>query len=105
MKGQRVRYQSENLFQEILFIFIKCLLSFLEHVKFFFLYLLHSNEDHKSVFENPSFETMNISSSHITDLDQDPSFDSYEDHKKDGEPQYTKVGLTSHVHNPTPSNI
>jgi hypothetical protein len=48
---------------------------------------------------------LNISSSHITDLDQDPSFESYENHNKFDEPQDTNDDLTSHVHNPTPSKI
>jgi len=76
---RKTRYQSLNFLQEILFFFIRYLLSFSEHVKRIFLHLLYLNEDYKSTHDSPFkivyhyFEVANASPYCIGDPEQDPN--------------------------------
>jgi hypothetical protein len=99
------RYQSLNFLQDIILFFINCLLSFPKHVKIIFLYLLYSNDDHKSTFVYPSFKAVNTTLSCIIDLDEIPSFKSCDDYIQFDKPQEIKANISPFVHSLISSKI
>ena len=81
--GEKIRYSSVNLLQDILSFLIKKFLSFPNLVKIFFDCLLHSKQGHGFTPIYPYLRTKTISSSCTYDFDQDPLV---EPHKKGDHP-------------------
>jgi hypothetical protein len=81
-------------------------LSFPEHAKQIFLYLLHSNDDHENlaiVYHPPKF--VHISPHFITYFDQNIPSEPCDDHSQVDEPHETKDDVSPLVLDSTPSNI
>ena len=79
--------------------------SFLEYFEGIFLYLLHSNEDLRSTLVYPSLQTVDISSSYINYIFQDPSSKLYNVEGWCYEPNQTKIDLIAPVFNLVPFKI
>jgi hypothetical protein len=107
MKGNsgKTKYIRLIFLQEEIFCFINIFLSFPDFFKRIILYLLHSNEDHKTTFVYPSLKTVDTLSSCIVDPEQDPCPKSYDDHIQYFEPHETKADTPSIVLNPMPYKI
>ena len=107
MKGHygKTKYLSLCFFQGIMYCFINIFLSFPKHFKRIFIYLFHSNEDLRSTLVYPSLQTVDIPSSCINYIHQDPSFELYNVKGQCYEPNETKTNLIPHVLNHVPSKI
>jgi len=107
MKGQykKIMYQILSFIQDVIFYVVNYLLSFLDHIKSIFNFLLYLNEYHRTPLVYPSLKAVNISPSCITDLDQSLPYKSCDDHSQVGEHHEIKDNLISLVLNPKPSNI
>jgi len=99
------RYTRLSFLQEGILCFINIFFSFLDFFKRIFLYLLHSNEDHKTTFVYPSLKSVDTIYSCIVDPEQDPCTESYDDHIQSFEPHETKADIPSPILNHMPSKI
>jgi hypothetical protein len=95
-----------SFFQDIIFFVITYLLSFPEHAKQIFLYLLHSNDDHENLaLIYPPVKVVHISPHCITNFDQNITNEPCVDHSQVDEPHEIKVDISPLVLDPTPSKI
>jgi hypothetical protein len=99
------RYQRFSFLHDILFFFTSYLLYFPEHIKRVFHLFLHLNDDHRSTIVYPSLKIVYIHPPWTFDLEQDPSFESYDVHDQSCEPHEIKDKIIPHVLKPQPSNI
>jgi hypothetical protein len=100
------KYLKLSFFQDIIFFVINYLLSFPEHAKQIFLYLLHSNDDHENLaLVYPPLKVVHIFPHCITDFDQNLPSEPCVDHSQVDEPHEIKVDISPHVLDPTPSKI
>ena len=100
------KYLNLDFFQGILFFVIICLWSFLEHVKQFFLYLLHSNDDHENLaIVYPPLKFVHIFPHGITDFDQNITSEPCDDHSQVDETHEIKDDISPLVLDPKPSKI
>jgi hypothetical protein len=100
------KYLKLTFFQEIIFFVINHLLSFPEHAKQFFLYLLHLNDDHHNLaLVYPPLKLEHISPHCITDFDQNLPSEPYGDHSQVDEPHEIKANIKPPILDPTPSKI
>ena len=107
MKGHygKTSYSSLCFLQGIICCFINIFLSFPKYLKKIFLYLLHSNEDLRSTIVYPSLQTIDIPSSCINYIHQDPSSELYNAKGQSYELNETKTDLIPLEPNPVPSKI
>ena len=105
MHGEKIRYSSLNLLQDVLSFLVNSFLYFPKFVKIVFHCLFHSNQNHGFTPVYPSLRTESISSSCTFDFDQDPSFEPHDIKYHPCEPHETKVDNTSVPHSPVSSNI
>jgi len=92
--------------QDIIFFSIKYLWSFPEHAKQYFLYPLHSCDDHVNLaIVYPPLKVVHISPQFVTNFDQNFLYEPCDDHSQFDEPHETKDDISPHVLDPTPSNI
>jgi hypothetical protein len=81
-------------------------LSFPEHDKQIYLYLLHSNDDHENLaLLYPPLKVVHIFPHCITDFDQNLPFEPCVDHSPIDEPHEIKADISPPVLYPTPSKI
>jgi hypothetical protein len=100
------KYLKLSFFQDIIFFVINYLLSFPEHAKQIFLYLLHSNDDHENLeIVYPPLKVIHISPQFITDFDQNLPSEPCDNHNQVDEPHETKADISPLVLDPTPSKI
>ena len=93
------KYLKLSFFQDIIFFVINYLLSFLEHAKQIFLYLLHSNDDHENILlVYPPLKVVHIFPHCITNFDQNIPC-------QVDEPHEIKADVSPPVLDPTPSKI
>ena len=80
MEGQyrKTRYSSLSFLQGVIYYFINIFLCFLEYFKIIYLYLFYSNEDLRSTLVYPSLKTVDIHSSCIIAIHQDPYSELYD---------------------------
>jgi hypothetical protein len=103
--GER-KYLKLSFFQDIIFFVLNYILSFPEHAKQIFLYLLHSNDDHENLaIIYPPLKVIHISPQLITDFDQKFSSKPCDDHSQIDEPHETKADVSPLILDPTPSKI
>jgi hypothetical protein len=89
------KYLKLSFLQDIIFFVINYLLSFPEHAKQIFLYLLHSNDDHENpALVYPSLKVVHISPHCITDFDQNLPSEPCDDHSQVDEPHEIKVDIS-----------
>ena len=98
------KYLKLSFFQDIMFFVIDYLLSFPEHAKQFFLYLLHSNDDHENLaIVYPPPKVLHISHHFIIDFDQNLPSEPCDDHSQVDEPHETKVDISTPILDPISS--
>ena len=93
-----------DFFQIILLFVISCLWSLLENARQVFICLLHPNNDHDNP-ENiyPTLKITRTSTQFITHFDKEISSGLRDDHNQVDEPHGTRVDISSHALDPTPS--
>jgi len=95
-----------TLFQDKIVFVINYLSSFHEHAKKFFLYVLHENDDHENLeIVYPPLKVIHISPYFVTDFDKNLPTEPCDNHNQVDEPHETKVDISPHVLDPTPSKI
>jgi hypothetical protein len=100
------KYLNLDFFQGILLFVVSCLWSFLEHVKQFFLYLLHSNDDYENLaIVYPPLKFVHTYPHRITDFDKKIPSKPCDDHNQFDEPHETKYDISPLLLDPTPSKI
>jgi hypothetical protein len=100
------KYLKLIFFQDIIFFVTKYLLSFPGHAKQFFIYQLHSNDDHENIaIVYPPPKVVHISPHFIIDFDQNLPSEPCDDHIQVDEPHETKADVSPLVVDPTPSKI
>jgi len=89
MKGQygKIRYSSWNFIQDITFFVINYFFSFPENVKKDLRNILYLRKDPRPAFDFFRLKIVNTKYLHAFDLDQDPSFESYDDRLQIDEPK------------------
>jgi len=88
-----------------MFFVINYFFSFPENVKKALQCILYLRKDPRPAFYSFPLNIVNTKCSHAFDLDQDPSFESYDDRLQTDEPKETKTDSTPSVHIPTPCKI
>ena len=100
------KYLKLSFFQDIIFFVINYLLSFLEHAKQIFIFLLHSNNNHENIsLVYPPLKFVHIFPHCIIDFDQNLPSEPCDDHIQVREPHEIKVDISPPVLDPTPSKI
>ena len=100
------KYLKLIFFQDMIFFVFNYLLSFPEHAKQNFLYLLHSNDDHENLaLVYPPLKFVHISPHCIIDFYQNIPYEPCDDHSQVDEPHEIKVDISPLVLDPTPSKI
>jgi hypothetical protein len=99
------KYLKLSFFQDIIFFVINYLLSFPEHDKQYFIYLLHSNDDHENIALVYPLKVVHIFPHCITDFDQNLPSEPCVDRSQVDEPHEIKVDISPPVLDPTPPKI
>jgi hypothetical protein len=98
------KYLKLDFFQSILLFVTSCLWSFPEHARKKFLHLLHAYDDHDNLeIAYPPLKFILISPQFITDFDKNIPSETGVNHNQVDEPHETKVDISPHVLDPTPS--
>jgi len=107
MKGQygKIRYSSWNFIQDILFFVINYFFSFPENVKKVVQSILYLKKDPWPAFDPFPLKIVNTKDLHAFQFDQDPFFESCDDHLQTNEPQETKTDFKPFVHTSIPCKI
>ena len=88
-----------------MFFIINYFFSFPENSKKALQSILYSRKDPRPAFDSFPLKIVDTKYVHAFDLDQDPSFESWDDHLQTDEPKETKTDSTAFVHTPLPCKI
>ena len=98
-------YWGLSFLHGVIIFVVNYFLSFPEHIKRIFYFLLYSKDDLKYTLENPSFQSVKIPSPCKPDLDQEPSSEPRNVYDQSCDPQETKADIIPPTFNPIYSKI